>query len=128
MRPLRVFAAFAFLLVFVTACATLQSQSKEEQIYRLMATSAQTYDTGMRTVAQLYNEGVIGPDEVRTAAQVGRAFWSAWHETMLFVQIWMATKDYQNEQKLAAVIEQFTQRYNEFLQFIQPLLERKVVK
>jgi len=111
----------AMALLFV-GCATLQNQ--KATAYKSLAGMALTYETAMKTIAQLDRDGLLKPEEKARAIHAATVFWAAWHEAAISLQIWMSVDTPEAQDKVKAVLENVLAKYEEMMRYLQPLLQR----
>jgi hypothetical protein len=111
----------AMALLFV-GCATLQNQ--KATAYKSLAGMALTYETAMKTLAQLDRDGLLKPEEKVKAVQAATVFWTAWHEAAISLQIWMSVDTPEAQDKVKAVLENVLAKYEDMMRYLQPLLQR----
>jgi len=111
----------AVALLFI-GCATLQNQ--KATAYKSLAGMALTYETAMKTLAQLDRDGLLKPEEKIQAIQAAAVFWSAWHEAAIALEVWLSVDSPEAQDKVKAVLENVLAKYEEMMRYLQPLLQR----
>jgi len=122
MRAVRLGIALLAMAVLIVGCATLQNQ--KATAYKSLAGMALTYETAMKTLAQLDRDGLLKPEEKTAAIQAATVFWTAWHEAAIVLQIWMSIDTPEAQDKVKAILENVLAKYEEMMQYLQPLLQR----
>ena len=122
MRAVRLGIALLAMAVLVVGCATLQNQ--RATAYKSLAGMALTYETAMKTLAQLDKDGLLKPEEKAKAIQAATVFWTAWHEAAIVLQIWMSIDTPEAQDKVKAVLDNVLAKYEEMIQYLQPILQR----
>ena len=116
------FAIAILMLLFAAGCATLQQ--RQATAYKILATTASIYDTSMKSLRVLYDQGLLTEEEKQMAIQAGLVFWTAWHEAEIAVEIWFATEDPAAENRALVLIDQLQKRFSEMMEILRPLLAR----
>jgi len=122
MRTARLGVALLAMAVLVVGCVTLQNQ--KATAYKSLAGMALTYETAMKTLAQLDRDGLLKPEEKTTAIQAATVFWTAWHEAAIVLQIWMSIDTPEAQDKVKAILENVLAKYKEMMIYLEPLLQR----
>ena len=114
----------AILVVMAFLMAGCASFSKNA--YRTLSTSAVTYDASMKTLADLYKQGVIGPEEKATAIEMGTVFWAAYHTAVDALIAYEKTAGTAGGEKAEAALIEFQGVLVSFLNYARPLLLKGV--
>ena len=113
MKPQRI--SLIILLAFLIACATFTTNS-----YRSLVVSAETYETAMKSIAELYKEGHVGDDVKDKAIELGTIYWSAYHtaaDGLAAYQKGEATKD-----EITTQLAIVSATLGSFLEYVRPVL------
>ena len=110
------------LAVFLVACATLQNE--QLTAYKVLASTASLYDSSMKSLAAVYEQGLILDEERIRVIKAAEIFWAAWHEAEIACEIWMATGTDASQDRALTLIKQLQARFTEMMDILKPLLVR----
>lgn len=80
------------ILVFLACTAEQCTQEKNEyvtNVYRAMVISAVTYDTTMKSVADLYSQGLVDESFKSQAILYGTEYWKAYHSLQRILELYV---------------------------------------
>lgn len=117
----------------LNGCAANQAQQQaveeptEVKIYKALDISATAYDTAMRSLNDLYVNGVISKEAARKAWDGGEAFYLAQKGAIQALRVYVQGKSAASEQELNAAIGKAGEALAQFTSMVTPFLTRQLV-
>jgi hypothetical protein len=110
------------LLVFAFGCA---QTTITKSTYSVLATSAETYDATMLTLADLYAKGKITEAQKETAIKYGGQFWKAYHTAVDALDAYYNSQAQDAEKKSAvySALSALSTALGKFLEYSQEITE-----
>ena len=106
------FSLCVFLIFSFTAEKCQTEDDYTLTIYKTLVTSAVVYDVTMKSVADLYEKGIVDEAFKADAIAYGEKFWSAFHKLELQLERYAEKKD--NGEKLDTALGEFDIAYSNF--------------
>lgn len=111
--------SLALLVLFIVACGTTQSQIVRDS-YRALTIGANVYDTGMASVAKLYNNGVVGDDVKAEAIRLGNLYHDAYHAAVEALALYAETEGKEGDIQTKLLL--VGQQLGKFMAYLNPIL------
>lgn len=112
------------ILVLVVAslmwgCATFTRDS-----YRTLSIAATTYDTAMKSIADLYRQGKVTEAQKAKALEIGMEYWIAYHTATDALEAYIAVGSVDNEKRLEIAMMEFSKVLSKFMNYVQPIITK----
>jgi len=109
------------LLALAAGCATANFK---RDAYRTLGAAGATYDAAMKSLADLYDKGVIGNAEKTKAIEYGGYFWAAYHTAADAMVVYMETENAADEARVTKAMAMLSQALSRFMDVVQPMLAK----
>ena len=117
------FIAMLILFVFISACA--YNVGLVNTTYKLLKVSNISYDTAMKTAADLYVQGRITNDQKAEIIKIGKIFAGAHNAAVDALASYEETKSASEQEKMSVQIAIASKALGDMLALIKPYLEVK---
>lgn len=108
-------------MVFLVGC--VYNVGLVQTTAKLLTVSNVSYDTAMKTAADLYSQGRITIGEKAEIVKIGRTFAKAHNAAVEALFCYQETKDLAEQEKMSAQIAIASRALSELLNLIKPYLE-----
>jgi len=111
------------VMLALAACAT--SGSFTQNTYRAMSAAASTYDASMRSLADLYDRGIVGDAEKEKAILYGGYFWAAYQTTAEAMVAYMEGGSATDQERVTRAMVLLSEALGKFMEIVQPMLQKE---
>jgi hypothetical protein len=124
-RLISIALALSLALFMAQGCATVNHNEVITGGFKVLATSATTYETAFAALADLYQKGLISDDDKQQAVAYGSHFWAGYHISVELLASYAKTNSAEDEAKLNAAIIEMSRLLGVFLEYVGPFLTQK---
>ena len=113
--------AILVLLVasLVYGCATFTRDS-----CRTLSIAATTYDTAMKSIADLYRQGKVTEEQKIKVLEIATEYWAAYHIATDALEAYMTVSSVDNEKRLEIAMMEFSKVLSKFMNYVQPIIAK----
>ena len=126
-KSLYVLVALVFLLGFGCAGVTPQGpqQSKMLIAENILKISAVTYETCMKSAAELYVSGQINTEQKDKILKVAEGYWLAYHCAVDVLATYYKSQDKSNQEKVQIAIAEVSKALSKLVNYLKPYIEEE---
>jgi len=111
--------------IAIFACAHAQQKEAAflDTTYKVLISSAITYDTTMKALADLYDNGYMGEETKQDILNIAASFWSSYHAAVDLLNAYVDVRDMQTKVQLEQSLDDMNShltKLEHYLQTVQP--------
>ena len=111
-------------IFLITACATSGESTFSRDAYRALSISGNTYNTSMKAMADLYQQGVIGDGDKALALEYGTYFWIAYDQAVDAMEVYIVAESLEGRAKVEMALKGLANALEKFMAYVAPLLNK----
>ncbi|MBW1778616.1 MAG: hypothetical protein JRJ54_13635 [Deltaproteobacteria bacterium] len=124
---LQLFAIFALIVwgvALLSSCApkTVDKETFEGTTYKVLNSAAITYESSMSALSELNKRGMIKPETLKKARELGVKFWSSYHTATDLFASYMKVESAEKKDRIEAIIVEVLNTLSTFTAYVAPLL------
>lgn len=110
----------ALVLAILIGCATFTANS-----YKALSAAAVTYDTTMKSAADLYKQGKVTDEQKAKIVEIGNYYWAAYHVAVDALAAYEATSSAEDKDRVTVALSRMSAFLAQLVEYVTPFLDKK---
>lgn len=122
--------ALLAVLMMLVSCASMSGHEETftSTSYKTLSSAATVYDRSMKSIADLYKQGLIDDDIKDEAIRLGNIFWASYHPAVEALKAYESSSTPADKESAEAKLMAFQRNYTTFMSFAQPILQKYLME
>jgi len=115
-------APIMVILVLALGMSAYQCQDFEKNTYRALLIMGHSYDAGMRSIAELYEQGFVDNEQLDTILAIADKYYVAYHIAVEALEGYSNTRKAEDKDRLRVALEEVLELFSDLAEIINPII------